>query len=89
LLNLLQPLPFKQSVVVSLNLVSPIAREHVLGEFDYAHPVFDPPFARGSELPCRPAQHLLLRRFHGYGFHEDGLNQPGCAFAQKNSGRRC
>ena len=41
LLNMLQPLPWEQPVVVSLNPVREIAPQHVLGEFEYAHPVFD------------------------------------------------
>ncbi|MGP1681602.1 MAG: NAD(P)/FAD-dependent oxidoreductase, partial [Giesbergeria sp.] len=41
LINRLQPLPFSQPVVVSLNPVGRIAPEQVLGEYDYAHPVFD------------------------------------------------
>jgi hypothetical protein len=41
LLNRLQPLPFTQPVVVSLNPVSPIDPAQILGQYDYAHPVFD------------------------------------------------
>ncbi|MCJ7799507.1 MAG: FAD-dependent oxidoreductase, partial [Polaromonas sp.] len=38
LLNMLQPLPFSQPVVVSLNPVREIARQDIMGEFDYTHP---------------------------------------------------
>ena len=38
-LNRLQPLPFAQPVLVSLNPVSPIDPAKILGEFDYDHPV--------------------------------------------------
>ena len=41
LLNMLQPLPWQQPVLVSLNPLKDIPRSHVMGEFDYAHPVFD------------------------------------------------
>jgi predicted NAD/FAD-binding protein len=76
LLNLLQPLPFKQSVVVSLNPVSAIAPQHVLGEFDYAHPVFDLAAIRAQQqLPDLQGQQntYFCGAWAGYGFHEDGL----------------
>ena len=76
LLNLLQPLPFKQSVVVSLNPVSPIAPQHVLGEFDYAHPVFDLAAIHAQQrLPDLQGQQntYFCGAWAGYGFHEDGL----------------
>jgi predicted NAD/FAD-binding protein len=76
LLNLLQPLPFSQSVVVSLNPVSPIAPEHVHGKFEYAHPVFDQEaIAAQSQLaPLQGQQHTYFcGAWTGYGFHEDGL----------------
>ena len=41
LLNRLQPMPWTQPVIVSLNPVRQIRREHILGEYDYSHPVFD------------------------------------------------
>jgi uncharacterized protein len=76
LLNMLQPLPFAQPVVVSLNPVREIARKHVMGEFNYAHPVFD-----GAAIRAQKSVPLLQGRQHtffcgawtGYGFHEDGL----------------
>jgi hypothetical protein len=72
----LQPLPFQQAVVVSLNPVSPIAPEKICGTYDYAHPVFD--------LQAIDAQQEVLHlqgqnrtwfagAWMGYGFHEDGL----------------
>jgi predicted NAD/FAD-binding protein len=76
LLNLLQPLPFKQSVVVSLNPVTPIASDQVLGSFDYAHPVLDGPAIRAQkDLPAlQGRQHTYFcGAWTGYGFHEDGL----------------
>lgn len=76
LLNMLQPLPFEQSVVVSLNPVQPIRPDQVLGEFDYAHPVFDAAAIRAQQaLPAlQGRQHsYFCGAWTGYGFHEDGL----------------
>ena len=76
LLNLLQPLPFKSSVVVSLNPVRPIAPQHILGVFDYAHPVFDLAAIRAQQdLPALQGQQhtYFCGAWAGYGFHEDGL----------------
>jgi predicted NAD/FAD-binding protein len=76
LLNLLQPLPFKQSVVVSLNPLAPIAPEHVLGSYAYEHPVFDlAAIAAQKRLPALQGQQgtYFCGAWTGYGFHEDGL----------------
>lgn len=76
LLNMLQPLPFEQPVVVSLNPVQAIARNLVMGEFDYAHPVFDAAAIRAQQaLPgLQGRQHsYFCGAWAGYGFHEDGL----------------
>ncbi len=76
LLNMLQPLPFEQAVVVSLNPVQPIPQQHILGEFDYAHPVFDAAAIRAQQaLPgLQGRQHsYFCGAWTGYGFHEDGL----------------
>ena len=76
LLNQLQPLPFTQPVVVSLNPLREIAAEHVLGEYEYAHPVFDLAAMRAqqrvAELQGRHRTHFA-GAWCGYGFHEDGL----------------
>ena len=76
LLNMLQPLPFAQSVVVSLNPVHEIAPEHVHGSYDYAHPVFDLAAIRAQgEVGALQGQHhtYFCGAWTGYGFHEDGL----------------
>ncbi len=76
LINKLQPLPVSSPVIVTLNPSRPIDPTTLLGEFDYAHPVFDG--------PAIAAQHRLdgIQGCHGvwycgawagYGFHEDGL----------------
>ena len=76
LLNLLQPLPFEQPVIVSLNLVSGIDEDAILGSFDYSHPVFDLAAIRAQkELPALQGQQhtYFCGAWTGYGFHEDGL----------------
>ena len=91
LLNLLQPLPWSQPVVVSLNPLRPIEARHVLGEFHYAHPVFD---LNAIDAQTRLAQ---LQGYAGtyycgawtaYGFHEDGLKSgEAAAIALLEQGR--
>ncbi len=78
LINKLQPLPWAQPVIVSLNpdpAHEPDAR-HVLREFDYAHPVFDrAAVAAQRELPALQGRsHVwFCGAWTRYGFHEDGL----------------
>ena len=76
LLNMLQPLPFAQSVIVSLNPVSDIDPALVHGSFDYAHPVFDLAAIRAQQkVPALQGQQhtYFCGAWTGYGFHEDGL----------------
>lgn len=75
-LNRLQPLPFAQPVLVSLNPVQDIDPAQVLGEFDYEHPVFDlGAMAAQKRVPqLQGVQHTWFAgAWTGYGFHEDGL----------------
>ena len=84
-LNQLQPLPFAQPVVVSLNPAEPIAAQHVIGEYDYDHPVFDLPAIRAqAQVPqLQGEQHSwFCGAWTGYGFHEDGL-KSGMAVADQ------
>lgn len=75
-INRLQPLPFAQPVLVSLNPTREPEAARVLAEFEYEHPVFDlPAIAAQARVP-----HLqgVQRTWYcgawtGYGFHEDGL----------------
>lgn len=83
LLNMLQPLPFSQPVVVSLNPAHDIDPALVHGRFDYAHPVFD--VAATAAQQQLPAIQGLRHTYYcgawtGYGFHEDGL-KSGLAVA--------
>ena len=76
LLNRLQPMPWTQPVVVSLNPIRAIAPEQVLGEFDYAHPVFDQGAiaAQGRVARLQGVKNTYFcGAWMGYGFHEDGF----------------
>lgn len=84
LINRLQPLPFKEPVIVSLNPVREPNPDCVHGEFDYAHPVFDnAAIAAQQRVPS--LQGLANTWFCGawtrHGFHEDGL-MSGLAVAE-------
>jgi predicted NAD/FAD-binding protein len=85
LINLLQPVPFTQPVVVSLNPVRAIDPALVHGTFDYAHPVFDLAAirAQGKLGALQGQQHTYFcGAWTGYGFHEDGL-KSGLDAAQR------
>ena len=76
LLNRLQPLPFQQAVVVSLNPLNTIAPDKILGEYAYAHPVFDlQAIDAQKQVPQLQGQNhtWFAGAWMGYGFHEDGL----------------
>lgn len=82
-LNRLQPLPFEQPVLVTLNPPAPPDPARTLGVYDYAHPVFD----TGAVLAQRRLPELQGVRntwfagaWTGWGFHEDGL-KSGLAVA--------
>lgn len=75
-INKLQPLPFAQTVVVSLNPARAIDESKVLATIDYAHPVFDLEAIRAQALiPELQGQQRtwFCGAWTGYGFHEDGL----------------
>ncbi|MBO8087094.1 MAG: FAD-dependent oxidoreductase [Marichromatium sp.] len=75
-MNSLQALPPERDVFVSLNPHRAPARQHVLAELDYDHPLFD---ARAMEAQQRIGEIQGRDRlwfsgaYLGYGFHEDGL----------------
>lgn len=76
LINKLQPLPFQQPVVVTLNPAREPSKRHIVAEFDYAHPVFDgPAIAAQQRLADVQGEGgiWLAGAWSGYGFHEDGL----------------
>ena len=85
LINMLQPIPFEQPVIVSLNPAKPIPDEHVLASFDYAHPVFEKAAitAQAAMVQLQGKQHTYFcGAWMGYGFHEDGL-KAGLAAADQ------
>ena len=76
LINLLQPLPFKTPVIVSLNSHRRPDPAHVIQTFEYEHPVMD----HAAVVAQQALPHLQGQRrtwfcgaWCGYGFHEDGL----------------
>jgi uncharacterized protein len=76
LINRLQPLPWRQPVIVSLNPARPIADHLVHRRIEYSHPVFDlaalQAQVRLGELQGRQRT-WFCGAWCGYGFHEDGL----------------
>jgi predicted NAD/FAD-binding protein len=76
LLNRLQPLPWRQPVIVSLNPARAIDDRLVHRRISYSHPVFDQAALRAQrrlgELQGRQ-QTWFCGAWCGYGFHEDGL----------------
>ena len=78
LINKLQPLPWQQAVLVSLNpdpARMPDPRQ-VIGSYDYSHPVFDrAAVAAQQQLPLIQgnAGIWFCGAWTRYGFHEDGL----------------
>ena len=76
LINRLQPLPWQQPVVVSLNPARAIDPARVIGEYDYSHPVFDAAATDAQRrLPTiQGSSHVWFAgAWTRYGFHEDGL----------------
>lgn len=76
LINRLQPLPTEVPVVVSLNPHRAIDPSTIIGEYEYAHPVFDMAAIRAqTRVPqLQGQQHTFFAgAWMGYGFHEDGL----------------
>ena len=76
LINKLQPLPFKKSVIVTLNPVSNIDNNKIIKKISYQHPIF----SIETILAQREIGNIQGRQrvyFSGawlrYGFHEDGI----------------
>ena len=89
LINRLQPLPFAEPVIVSLNPLTAPAAGSVHGEFEYAHPVFDrAAVAAQARLPALQGQRdtWFCGAWTRYGFHEDGL-ASGLAVAAQVAAR--
>jgi predicted NAD/FAD-binding protein len=76
LINLLQPLPFKTPVIVSLNSHVEPDPSHIIQTFEYEHPVMDhAAIAAQLALPGLQGKRRtwFCGAWCGYGFHEDGL----------------
>ena len=76
LINQLQPLPWKQAVIVTLNPLREPRPGQILREMDYDHPIFDQAAIDAQEslgtLQGRDAV-WFAGAWCGYGFHEDGF----------------
>lgn len=84
LINKLQPLPFKSPVIVSLNPIEEPARNSIINEFAYSHPVFDGPAIAAQQRldSIQGRDHVWFAgAWTGFGFHEDGL-KSGLAVAR-------
>jgi len=84
LINKLQPLPFKEPVIVSLNPIDTLDPAKIIAEFNYAHPVFDAAAiaAQGKLDQIQGYRNTWYAgAWTGYGFHEDGL-KSGLAVAK-------
>jgi len=76
LINMLQPVPWSQPVVVSLNPLREIRRDSIVGEYHYAHPVFDAAAIRAQTAMAHlqgTSDTYYSGAWLGYGFHEDGV----------------
>jgi predicted NAD/FAD-binding protein len=82
-LNMLQPLPFRRPVIVTLNPTRLPRKSDVLRQFEYSHPVFDSAAlrAQGELASIQGSKRTwFCGAWTGYGFHEDGL-KSGLAVA--------
>jgi len=85
LLNILQPVPFKTPLVLSLNPFDTPAEDKVIQCFDYEHPVFDQAAIDAqAHLPMLQGRNRtwFCGAWTGYGFHEDGLKSAVDVAAQ-------
>lgn len=75
-INMLQPLPFRRPVIVTLNPTHAPREDQVIERFEYAHPIFDSAAIEAQrELPAIQGRRRtwFCGAWTGYGFHEDGL----------------
>jgi predicted NAD/FAD-binding protein len=89
-MNRLQGLPRRPDLFVTLNPNRPVAPEHLIGAFDYEHPLFDRAALSAQKrlwsLQGEGGVWFCGAHF-GAGFHEDGL-QSGLAVAEQLGGVR-
>ena len=76
LINKLQPLPYKESVIVTLNPVTKINNDKIIKTISYQHPLFSTESIKAQEK-MNNIQGSNGIYFSGawmrYGFHEDGI----------------
>ena len=76
LINKLQPLPYKESVIVTLNPVTTIKNDKIIKTISYQHPLFSTESIRAQDK-MNNIQGSNGIYFSGawmrYGFHEDGI----------------
>jgi len=76
LINKLQPLPYKKSVIVTLNPVTKINNDQIIKTISYQHPLFSTASIKAQEK-MNNIQGSNGIYFSGawmrYGFHEDGI----------------
>ncbi len=76
LINILQPIPTKKSVIVSLNPNFKLDQEKIISTFNYSHPIFDYAAIEAQKsLSTIQGNHntWFVGAWTGYGFHEDGI----------------
>lgn len=76
LINMLQPIPVKQSVIVTLNPVCKVSEDKVIKRINYEHPLFSAAAIKAqSKIETLQGEEGIY--FTGawmrYGFHEDGI----------------
>lgn len=89
-MNLLQRLPCKEQIFLTLNPQRAPRAGAVLYETEYEHPVFDAPALRAQERLWNlqgVRNTWYCGAYFGAGFHEDGL-QAGLAVAEQLGGRK-
>jgi predicted NAD/FAD-binding protein len=76
LINKLQPLPFKESVIVTLNPVTTINKDKIIKTISYQHPLFSTESikAQGKIDNIQGSNGIYFSgAWMRYGFHEDGI----------------
>ena len=76
LINKLQPLPYKQPVIVTLNPVTTIKNDKIIKTISYQHPLFSTESIKAQDK-IKNIQGTNKIYYSGawmrYGFHEDGI----------------
>ena len=76
MINKLQPIPFRKSVIVTLNPVCQIDKKKIVRVIDYEHPLFSSEaiLAQNDIESIQGKQRVyFVGAWLRYGFHEDGI----------------